>query len=292
MTQLNTADPAEVSEQVPAETSPEQAPQTQAPETASPPAAEQRPDPPVEDFVRVPKDQLTGHNGSWHEVMSEAKTGKQFAELAKKFGMTTEQALAHVQGGDPQQAPTAGTGPEGQGQPLDPDKLRQGIVKDVFGEMDQRDQQRAEAQTKARQEAYERAGKSTRQELHNKLLEKLKIKPDDYRAELIGLLAQKAAKDTVLAALKSDPRYKGRDLGPEANMAPLLAQEQATALEAATKMWTDLGNEFVSAGVTAQQGVPAATLAGGAGSPSKPPVNMDGWTEEERASFYVNGTRK
>jgi len=257
------------------------------------PAPEPRDEPPV-DYVRVPKDQLAEHNGSWHEVMVAAKTAgdlKQFADLAAQNNMTTEELYAHITS----EPSTAGTGPDGRAQPptptFDPDKLSESITKNVMGSIEQREQDQAKAGRKVKEEAYRSEAARLRTDVSAKLLTKLDIKPDDYRAGIIRTIAEQTLHQTIAESLKSDPRFAGQDLAEVAKDMIPLDTEQASAIEAAMKTWADLGNEFVAAGVAAQRGEPADTLGGGAGSPTKPPVNMDGWSKEEKAHQLIYGTR-
>ncbi|HUX01615.1 MAG TPA: hypothetical protein VMY35_11610 [Phycisphaerae bacterium] len=239
----------------------------------------------------IPRENFKAFGYDHHKAVELGIQGQKFAALAQKHGMTPEQLYDFIQQGEDEQAQTAGTGPASQGRGAsDEDRMRQ--LAEEAADKKVQDYRKAEsdARENERRQEYARQAKQARQDIRTELLQKLKIKPDDHRAETIGDLAESHLRRAIAKGLESYDGLKGLDLIEEALKHPPKDGEKATALEAAAKAWADLGNEFVSTAAGRQQGLPGSTLAGGAGGAGKPPKDFKGMTAQEKADWLVGQT--
>jgi hypothetical protein len=268
-----------------------------SPESAPAPAPTQTPvatPTPVDDgYVRVPKANLEPYGGSTHTALGLAKYGREIEELGKEYGMTPDQVIAHLRGGE-QTAPTDGTGPSSQATGFDPDQLAEKAAMTALERLEQRQQEKADATTAEQRKAYYETRTPAIKAIQTDLLKQLGIKPEDHRASIIGTIAETAARTAILAGLKADPRFSGMDdaaLAAIAAKEPPQEAEAKAALEAAVKMYQDLGNEFIASGVQAQAGLPGETLGDGPGGAKAGPTRAEiaTWPKAKYNHYIATG---
>jgi phage-related tail protein len=188
--------------------------------------------------------------------------------------------------------PTGQTGAQG----FDPDQVAEKAATTALQRLKQEQKAEDDAKRQTDQEAYYSQAKTVRQEIRNDLLKKLEIKTDDYRAPIIGALAESMINAAISKSLKVHPKYAGATdevIAAVAGRELATKEEREAAIASAVKMWQDLGNEFVSSGVKGQTGLPGSTLGDGAGGPMPAATREDfqKWPKAQQDHWIATGKR-
>ena len=242
----------------------------------------------ADDFIRVPRTQLSDYGGDYHRALGDAKTGRQMVEAGANdllaacsaLGITPQELAQSIratettaQTGGQQTGLAASTEPEAPA--LTADSVRQ-VVQDVLQQTRQSD-----AETAAEQAA------------HNFALQTLEGEGLKLGAnEKPGVLMQQgwnmfyAGLHQAKVGELESKIWLTEDQKAEAMKRPASQAALQSAAAQFKQDWADLRNEINSAAITQQQQIPGATNAGGpAGAPPTKPWNE--MTGEERRTHVM-----